>query len=123
MSPRRTGRILAIAWLWPATALADVTPQSIEGEFMLYGPPGQEPVMAGANSHYYMHLTGASAQTLYAAMHVESRHEDCLNDGTQARTIGHLTCLQHPDKHQHDCYFSLDIAAQKIDIGVQCQRQ
>jgi len=103
------------------TSATSILPKALKGDYFIWGktlidPPKIEP----KNTHFYLHLEGASAKALWKTMKVEPVYDECLDDGSTTKIIGNMQCTESKDKTCYDCYFSIDVEKQKIERGVSC---
>jgi hypothetical protein len=122
--PRRTVALLAAAAV-VSTALAADAPypgmQPLTGQFDIAGatavdPPPDEP----RDTHLRVYLTGDSARALYEHMKVSTGEHPCGDPEGLSKTIGGMTCVRRRSDGGHECWFAIDIAAQRIDSGWAC---
>ena len=95
--------------------------QPLEGNFMIGGatlidPPPEEP----KNTHYYLHLTGQSAQALYQMLAGPAKYDECLDDGSLSKQQGAIQCTVSQDKRTYACYFAIDVDQQTLATGAGC---
>jgi hypothetical protein len=82
----------------------------------LVDPPPGEP----RNTHLYVVLEGSAARELYRRMNARAVRDECLDDGSLAKTVGRMQCTQLAHAKGYTCAFSLNLAEQKIEGGVVC---
>lgn len=100
---------------------ASFWPNPLHGDYHLGGktltdPPQDEP----QDTHFYLHLEGAAAKTLWEAMRTKPVYDECQDDGSTTKMIGNMQCTESKDKTEYDCYFGIDVQNQKIVAGVTC---
>lgn len=93
----------------------------LEGHFMIGGatlidPPPEEP----KNTHYYLHLTGQSAQALYQMLTSQAKYDECLDDGSLSKQQGAIQCTASQDMHTYACYLAIDVERQTLATGAGC---
>ena len=104
-----------------SSSKAELTYSPIKGEIAIYGKymvdlPPNEP----KDSHIYLHLEGDSAKTLWNSIKVKPEYDECLDNGSKTKRIGNMQCTQSGDGKTFDCYFSIDVQKQSIEIGTTC---
>lgn len=104
-----------------STIKAELLFNPIKGEMSVYGKymvdlPTNEP----NDSNIYFHLQRDSAKTLWNSMKVKPEYDECLDNGSKTKRIGNMQCTQSGDGKTFDCYFSIDVQKQSIEIGTTC---
>ena len=105
--------------LFPMLANAGETYTPFNGECRVAGPLAFGDIEEGT-SHFYLHLTGDSAESLFQSMDVKVIDDECAGKGTKIKSIGEMECTQSADKKKYECYFSINLKKQEIERGVSC---
>ncbi|MDZ7621289.1 MAG: hypothetical protein U5O69_02230 [Candidatus Competibacteraceae bacterium] len=95
--------------------------QPLEGGFMVGGATLIDPSpQAPRNTHYYIQLTGKSAEELYRLIDASAQYDECLDDGSMTKQQGAIQCTVSQDKVSHTCYFAIDVNRQILASGAGC---
>jgi hypothetical protein len=111
--------LLVFLQLTMTTLLSANEWNDIEGTYAITGasvvdPLEDEPV----NSHIRLSLSGETAKHLYDAMKAEAVVDECT--GARAKNVGEMQCLFYEGDASYECYFSINIATQRIEYGIPC---
>lgn len=115
-----------IAFVWVGFLQFILSPLSsanewgvLEGTYAITGASVIDPVDGEAsNSHIRFSLSGETAKRLYDAMKTEAVVDECTE--ALAKNIGEMQCLFYESGASYECYFSINIASQRVEYGVPC---
>ena len=101
-----------------APAAAPVRPLSGDyqlGPATLVDAPPDEP----RDALLRLHLTGRSAADLYRALPAKAVRDECLDDGSLAKTKGEIFCTRSP-RGEHECWVGMDLRHAKLARAFVC---
>lgn len=103
-----------------AGELRPAPPRPLSGDYQLgpatlIDPPPGEP----QDALLRLHLTGRSAADLYRALPGKPRRDECLDDGSLAKTQGEVFCLRSP-RGEHECWLGIDLKHSKLAPAFVC---
>lgn len=74
------------------------------------------------DTHYYIHLEGESAESLYKIMKAEPEFDFCTS--SMEKRMGDISCIEsnfdESGNKNYECWFGIEIESQKITQGVIC---
>jgi len=88
---------------------------TVRGETII-DPPKNEP----KDTHMAFFLEGQAAQKLYDMMKVTPVRDECIDDGSITKSLGEMRCTKFTSGRSYECAFALDVANQKIVLGIVC---
>lgn len=93
----------------------------LSGSYRISGASVVDPPEGEArDTHLRIHLTGEAAKSLYSAMKVKPRRDQCRNDGTLIKFVKDMQCTLSANRKQYECWFAVDVPNQKITVAIVC---
>lgn len=110
---------ILVALLVAGAAHADEKPLTgsyeIGGATLVDPPPGEDP-----GSRFRVFLTGAAAKDLYDALHATAEDDECLGDGSKAKTSGGIVCRKLAEDGSYECAFAVGVDGRTVDGATSC---
>ncbi len=116
----------AIPWLAGGVRAEDPQPKPLTGDFYV-GPDVEaqtDGTTAAPKDHYFVTLTNDAAKAMYDALDAEEVQDECV--GRIAKWANGLVCYGAktsdgavPDP-LYECYFSINLKTQALELGQDC---
>lgn len=96
------------------------SPRPLSGDYQLGpatlvdAPPGEP-----REALLRLHLTGRSAADLYRALPAQAQRDDCLDEGSLAKTQGEIFCTRSP-RGEHECWLGIDLRHGRLARAFVC---
>lgn len=112
--------LLFISLLLSSMALAHENEwKALDGVYAITGADLIDPLPGNpTDTHLRIDMTGKNAKDLYKSMKSEAVIDECT--GVLAKNIGQMQCLYYQTDDKYQCHFSINIAQQKIEYGLNC---
>lgn len=113
--------LLLLAALSTSRVAAQTDESILTGSYAVSGatlvdPPPEEP----RDTHLRLHLTGAAARDLFAALKTEAEYDACLDDGSHRKRLGGTVCTRDPAGRTFECSLSIELSTQTVLPGAAC---
>ena len=88
---------------------------ALSGATLVDAPPEE-----ARDTHLRLHLTGAAARDLFAAMKADAEYDACLDDGAHSKRLGGTVCTRDAGGETFECSLSIELSTQTVVPGAAC---
>jgi hypothetical protein len=103
----------------PTSAPSIVTEGRLDGEFFISGPI-REGGLIRDSTHFYVWVEGAPAAELYRRIPGLPVEYPCGDGHAWEKQGEALVCITDADSTSYRCYFAIDVAEERLEVGVSC---